>query len=77
MRRATCRRSRSALRCGASTVGEVVASKADGFPVGQWVGGLNAIEEYSVSTAGGFMRLSILASCLRLPISFRCSARSG
>ena len=38
----------------ASTVGEVVASKADGFPVGQWVGGLNAIEEYSVSTAGGF-----------------------
>lgn len=38
----------------ASTVGEVVASKADGFPVGQWVSGLNAIEEYSVSTAGGF-----------------------
>jgi NADPH-dependent curcumin reductase CurA len=38
----------------ASTVGEVVASKADGFPVGQWVSGLNAIEEYSVSMAGGF-----------------------
>jgi NADPH-dependent curcumin reductase CurA len=36
------------------TVGEVVASKADGFPVGQWVSGLNAIEEYSVSQAGGF-----------------------
>jgi NADPH-dependent curcumin reductase CurA len=38
----------------ASTVGEVVASKADGFPVGQWVTGLNAIEQYSVGVAGGF-----------------------
>lgn len=38
----------------ASTVGEVVASKADGFPVGQWVSGLNAIEDYSVGIAGGF-----------------------
>lgn len=38
----------------ASTVGEVVASKADGFPVGQWVSGLNAIEQYSVGVAGGF-----------------------
>ena len=38
----------------ASTVGEVVESKVDGFPVGQWVTGLNAIEEYSVGTAGGF-----------------------
>jgi NADPH-dependent curcumin reductase CurA len=38
----------------ASTVGVVVESKADGFPVGQWVSGLNAIEEYSVGTAGGF-----------------------
>ncbi len=42
----------SAVR--ASTVGEVVASKAEGFPVGQWVSGLNAIEEYSVGTTGGF-----------------------
>jgi len=38
----------------ASTVGEVVASKTADFPVGQWVSGLNAIEEYSVSQAGGF-----------------------
>ena len=38
----------------ASTVGEVVESRADGFPVGQWVSGLNAIEEYSIGTAGGF-----------------------
>jgi NADPH-dependent curcumin reductase CurA len=40
-------------RC-ASTVGEVVASKAADFLVGQWVSGLNAIEEYSVSQSGGF-----------------------
>jgi NADPH-dependent curcumin reductase CurA len=38
----------------ASTVGVVVESRADGFPVGQWVSGLNAIEEYSVGMAGGF-----------------------
>jgi len=38
----------------ASTVGEVVASRTDQFPVGQWVSGLNAVEEYSVSMAGGF-----------------------
>jgi NADPH-dependent curcumin reductase CurA len=38
----------------ASTVGRVVESKADGFPVGQWVSGLNAIERYSLGQAGGF-----------------------
>jgi NADPH-dependent curcumin reductase CurA len=38
----------------ASTVGQVVDSKASGFPAGQWVSGLNAIEEYSVGVAGGF-----------------------
>ena len=38
----------------ASTVGVVVESKAADFPVGQWVSGLNAIEEYSVGVAGGF-----------------------
>jgi NADPH-dependent curcumin reductase CurA len=38
----------------ASTVGEVVASKADGFPVGQFVSGLNAIEDYSIGFPGGF-----------------------
>ena len=38
----------------ASTVGEIVASKADGFAIGQWVSGLNAIEDYSIAVAGGF-----------------------
>ena len=38
----------------ASTIGIVEASRADGFPVGQWVMGLNAIEEYSVARTGGF-----------------------
>lgn len=38
----------------ASTVGQVVDSKAADFPVGTWVSGLNAIEEYSLGAAGGF-----------------------
>ena len=38
----------------ASTVGEVVASKADDFPVGMWVLGLNGLEDYSIGAAGGF-----------------------
>ncbi|QGN54274.1 NADP-dependent oxidoreductase [Novosphingobium sp. Gsoil 351] len=38
----------------ASTIGVVEASRADGFTPGQWVMGLNAIEEYSVGTVGGF-----------------------
>ena len=38
----------------ASTVGVVVESKADGFPVGQWVSGLNAIEDYTLGAPGGF-----------------------
>lgn len=38
----------------ASTVGVVEASKADGFTPGQWVMGLNGLEEYSISEAGGF-----------------------
>jgi len=38
----------------ATTVGEVVASRDPGFPVGQWVVGLHAIESHSVSRAGGF-----------------------
>ena len=37
-----------------STVGQVVESRAEGFPVGQWVTGLNAIEHYSIGFAGGF-----------------------
>ena len=38
----------------ASTIGIVEASKADGFAPGQWVMGLNGIEDYSVGTVGGF-----------------------
>jgi hypothetical protein len=38
----------------ATTVGVVSDSRAEGFPVGQWVVGLNAIETHSVGHAGGF-----------------------
>ncbi len=38
----------------ASTIGVVEASKAEGFPPGQWIMGLNAIEDYSIGTVGGF-----------------------
>lgn len=38
----------------ASTIGVVTDSRSPGFPVGQWVMGLNAIEEYSLGVTGGF-----------------------
>ena len=38
----------------ATTIGVVEESRADGFAPGQWVMGLNAIEELSVARAGGF-----------------------
>jgi NADPH-dependent curcumin reductase CurA len=38
----------------ASTIGVVEASKAEGFVPGQWVMGLNAIEDFSLGVAGGF-----------------------
>lgn len=38
----------------ASTIGVVEASKADSFKPGQWVMGLNAIEDYSIGSMGGF-----------------------
>lgn len=38
----------------ASTIGVVEASRAEGFAPGQWVMGLNAIEDYSLGVAGGF-----------------------
>jgi len=38
----------------ASTIGVVEASKAEGFAPGQWVMGLNGIEDYSIGTVGGF-----------------------
>lgn len=41
----------------ATTVGVVEASRAEGFEPGQWVLGLNGIEEYSVGTVGGFTQV--------------------
>jgi NADPH-dependent curcumin reductase CurA len=38
----------------ASTIGVVADSRNADFAVGQWVMGLNGIEEYSVGSAGGF-----------------------
>jgi NADPH-dependent curcumin reductase CurA len=38
----------------ASTIGVVEASRAEGFAPGQWVMGLNAIEDYSIGAVGGF-----------------------
>ena len=38
----------------ATTIGVVEDSRAEGFAKGQWVMGLNAIEDYSVGTLGGF-----------------------
>ncbi len=38
----------------ATTVGVVEESRAEGFKPGQWVMGLNAIEDYSFGIAGGF-----------------------
>lgn len=38
----------------ASTIGRVAASRAPDFAEGEWVMGLNALEEYSVGASGGF-----------------------
>ena len=38
----------------ASTIGIVEDSRAEGFAKGQWVMGLNAIEDYSIGVTGGF-----------------------
>ncbi|MDP3549909.1 MAG: NADP-dependent oxidoreductase [Novosphingobium sp.] len=38
----------------ASTIGVVAASKSPDFNVGDWVVGLNALEDYSVNGTGGF-----------------------
>ncbi|SMQ69157.1 hypothetical protein SAMN06297468_1387 [Altererythrobacter xiamenensis] len=38
----------------ASTIGVVEESRAEGFEKGQWVMGLHALEDYSLSQAGGF-----------------------
>ena len=38
----------------ASTIGVVEVSRSAGFAAGQWVMGLNAIEDYSLGVAGGF-----------------------
>lgn len=41
----------------ATTIGVVEESRAEGFEAGQWVMGLNAIEEYSFGMAGGFTQV--------------------
>ncbi|MEM6302065.1 MAG: NADP-dependent oxidoreductase [Pseudomonadota bacterium] len=38
----------------ATTIGIVEESKADGFTEGQWVMGLNGLEDYSLAVEGGF-----------------------
>jgi NADPH-dependent curcumin reductase CurA len=38
----------------ASTIGTIEMSRNPDFPVGQWVMGLNAIEEFSLGVTGGF-----------------------
>ncbi len=38
----------------ATTIGVVEESRADGFEQGQWVMGLNGLEDYSIAEAGGF-----------------------
>lgn len=38
----------------ATTIGVVEESRAEGFEKGQWVMGLNALEDYSIGVAGGF-----------------------
>jgi hypothetical protein len=44
----------AAVRAG--TIGVVVESRAADYPVGQWVGGMNALEDYSVGAEGGTTR---------------------
>ena len=49
----------------ATTVGIVHASNNSGFPVGHWVLGLNALEDYSAAVPGGFtmpLDISLVAS---------------
>ncbi|MFX8266556.1 NADP-dependent oxidoreductase, partial [Acinetobacter baumannii] len=38
----------------ATTIGVVAATDSPDFAVGDWVMGLNALEDYSVNQAGGF-----------------------
>lgn len=40
----------------AGTIGVVTESRAADYPVGQWVGGLNALEDFSIATEGGTTR---------------------
>lgn len=44
----------AAVRAG--TIGIVVESRAPDYPVGQWVGGMNALEDYSIGRTGGTTR---------------------
>jgi NADPH-dependent curcumin reductase CurA len=47
----------------ATTVGQVYASANPEFTVGDWVLGLNGIEEYSVVAAGGFTQTIDVSHC--------------
>lgn len=40
----------------AATIGRVVESKSPDYPVGQWVAGLHALEDYSLGAHGGTTR---------------------
>ena len=40
----------------AGTIGVVVESRTSDYPVGQWVGGLNGLEDYSIGSEGGTTR---------------------
>jgi len=41
----------------APTIGTVIQSRHADFPVGKWISGMNAIEDYSVCTSSAFTRL--------------------
>ncbi|WP_088348100.1 NADP-dependent oxidoreductase [Rhodomicrobium sp. R_RK_3] len=41
----------------ASTVGQIVESRSDAFPVGAWAAGVNAVEDFSVGVEGGYNNL--------------------
>ena len=47
----------------ATTVGQVHASASPGFSEGDWVMGLNGIEEYSLVAAGGFTQKIDISQC--------------
>ncbi|MDO9487674.1 MAG: NADP-dependent oxidoreductase, partial [Sphingomonadaceae bacterium] len=63
----------AAVRAG--TIGVVVESRAADYPVGQWVGGMNALEDYSVGREGGTTRR--FAPAANVPITNYISILGG